>query len=407
MKKINTLIQIAVYMIFVFSLFFVGNVSAQLSPDAQFDLLKQRAMSQLKDEKWVDAISTIEQLERSGQKLEIDFSYFKGKALVESGKGSLALKPLEHYINTAGSSGKGYANALTLYGRAQVQAKATQQRVQAQQKAQREKREKAQAKARAQARVGPAKAAYAAGKGKTTMIPAGSFRMGYAGFTSSEPIHSVRINYKIEIGVYEVTWAQWETCVTDGGCKKYDIGDQGFGRGNRPVIGTSWNAAQAFITWLNKTAGEAGFVGGWRLPSEAEWEYAARAGSTKRFPWGTLSLHKHANFGENEHHGGGRAAGRDYWVNTSPVGSFPPNEFGLYDTVSNASEWVHDCWHENYSRAPRNGAAWTSGGDCTLRVMRGGNFQSAKVFTVSAARSSGEQNSRYKFTGFRIARTRK
>ena len=203
--------------------------------------------------------------------------------------------------------------------------------------------------------------------GEMVSIPGGSFRMGAlnGGFSFmfakpyALPVHAVNVA-PFRLGKYEVTFDQWDACVADGGCGGYRPNDRGWGRGNRPVINVSWNDAQAFIDWLNKRAG-----GNYRLPTEAEWEYAARAGSTTKYSWGNAIGHNRANCDGC----GSQWDGKQ----TAPVSSFGANEWGLHDMHGNVWEWVQDCWNENYMGAPSDGSAWTSG-DCGQRVFRGGSW---------------------------------
>ena len=206
------------------------------------------------------------------------------------------------------------------------------------------------------------------------------------------------------LGKYEVTFAQWDACVADGGCNGYsphdgpymydEVGrvvgvEDSWGRGNRPVINVSWDDAQSFIRWLNGKTG-----GNYRLPSEAEWEYAARAGSTTEYSWGDDIGSNRANC-HNIYCG-------DSWDYTAPVGSFPANPWGLHDMHGNIWEWVQDCWHNSYEGAPADGSAWTSG-DCSRRVIRGGAWDHDAGDLRSANRSRYVRTDRDGNIGFRLA----
>ena len=139
---------------------------------------------------------------------------------------------------------------------------------------------------------------------------------------------------------------------------------RGWGRGTRPVIDVSWDDTQAYVRWLSRETGKP-----YRLLSEAEWEYVARAGSTTKYWWGNEADHAHANYGKDECCGGAVAA-RIAGSITSPVGSFAANAFGLFDTAGNVWEWVADCWHDSYQGAPNDGSVW-AGGNCDRpRVAR-------------------------------------
>lgn len=236
------------------------------------------------------------------------------------------------------------------------------------------------------------------------VVPAGRFRMGDlngAGASNERPVHEVTIAAPFAVGRYEVTFAEWDVCVDGGGCR-YRLNDQGWGRENRPVLNISWNDAKQYVHWLSREVGKP-----YRLLSEAEWEYVARAGTTTKYWWaGWLSDeadHDYANYGTDKCCKG-LAAGADRWVNTSPVGSFKPNAFGLFDTAGNVWEWVEDCWNDSYEGAPVDGSAWTSG-NCGLRVMRGGSWSINPWDLRSAVRGWNDTGDRGDGNGVRVART--
>jgi formylglycine-generating enzyme required for sulfatase activity len=218
------------------------------------------------------------------------------------------------------------------------------------------------------------------------VVPAGSFEMGSQS-DHETPLHRVTIPRPFAIGRREVTFAEWDQCADAGGCK-YHGDDHGWGRGDRPVIDLSWLDAREYATWLSRKTGQA-----YRLPSEAEWEYAARGGTKTAFWWGGDISSGQANCREC----GGR------FQQTSPAGSYAPNPFGLYDTAGNVAEWVQDCWNDNYRGAPRDGTPRVTG-DCRLRVLRGGAFDSQSRYLRSAARFRYDSDVRYVANGFRLAR---
>jgi formylglycine-generating enzyme required for sulfatase activity len=220
------------------------------------------------------------------------------------------------------------------------------------------------------------------------VVPQGEFDMGSNDTAFEKPIHRVVFAKSFAIGRREVTFAEWDLCVSTGGCK-FTPNDHGFGRGDRPIIDISWEDAKTFVAWLSQKTGKA-----YRLPSEAEWEYAARAGTTSAYWWGRDVGSNHANCD-----GCGGAPPRQ----TVPTGSFRPNAFGLYDTAGNAAEWVEDCWNESYRGAPRDGSAWTTG-NCGLRVLRGGSFGNRPDAVRSAARFRYDNDIRYYWNGFRVTR---
>ncbi len=228
------------------------------------------------------------------------------------------------------------------------------------------------------------------------VVPAGRFMMGSPDSESEaladeRPQHPVTIAQAFAIGRYEVTFKEWDACVADGGCRGYRPDDKGWGLGLRPVIKVSWDHSQAYVTWLGKKTGKP-----YRLSSEAEWEYAARAGSTTRYWWGNDSGKNNANCGGC----GSRWDGKQ----TAPVGSFRPNDFGLSDTAGNVWEWVEDCWNENYHGAPSDGSAWL-GGNCSNRVLRGGSWSDIPRDLRSAYRLRIRTGYLYDYLGFRVART--
>ena len=227
-------------------------------------------------------------------------------------------------------------------------------------------------------------------------IPAGAFTMGCKdgrdnvegvdkceSATAEQPTHKVSIN-AFQMGKTEVTFAEWDVCVADGVCPKGAAGDEGWGRGNRPVINVSWNDAQTYIAWLNSKTGKA-----YRLPSEAEWEYAARGGDDQHaYPWGQTADASRANFGSS--------VGK-----TTPVGQYPANGFGLHDMHGNVWEWCQDTWHDNYQGAPTTGAVW-AGGDTSRRVLRGGSWRDSPGGLRSAYRLNDAPGLRYFDFGFRL-----
>jgi formylglycine-generating enzyme required for sulfatase activity len=220
------------------------------------------------------------------------------------------------------------------------------------------------------------------------VIPSGEFKMGSEETIYEKPVHRVVIANSFAIGRREVTFDEWDLCVAAGGCK-YRPDDRGWGRGNRPVIDVSWDDAQDFMSWLSQKTGRK-----YRLPSEAEWEYAARAGTESSFWWGRSAVKGNANCED---------CGDSPLRKTLPTQSFRPNGFGLFDVAGNAAEWVEDCWNDSYRGAPANGSAWTTG-QCQQRSLRGGSFASKAVFARSAARFRYDQNVRYYANGFRVAR---
>jgi formylglycine-generating enzyme required for sulfatase activity len=234
------------------------------------------------------------------------------------------------------------------------------------------------------------------------VIPAGAFDMGSPvsepGRSTFEDVqHHVTIARTFALAENDVTFDQWDACVAGGGCNGYSPGDQGWGRGSRPVINVSWDDAVAYMTWLSVKTNQH-----YRLPTEAEWEYAARAGTSTIYWWGDVADHDHANYG-NDKCCSGLALGADTWINTAPVGSFEANPWGLFDMNGNVMQLVADCWHTSYAGAPVDGSVWAEKG-CSVRPARGGSWSGTPAFIRSADRIFVPENTRRTFMGFRVAR---
>lgn len=238
-------------------------------------------------------------------------------------------------------------------------------------------------------------------------IPAGSFTMGSP---ASEPLrksdegpqHTVQVA-AFEMGKTEVTFAHWDLCVVDGGCS-HRPADQGWGRGSRPVINVSWRDITAqYIPWLNRKTGKR-----YRLPTEAEWEYAARANCTSAFSVGTSCNSKlepsDANFDGSQTYNGSSKGAR--LGKTVRVGGYLPNRWNLYDMHGNVWEWVQDCYIENYEIFSRTGGqALSSEQGCDSRVLRGGSWAGGPQSLRSTRRSFGNSDHKNYVSGFRVART--
>ena len=233
------------------------------------------------------------------------------------------------------------------------------------------------------------------------VVPAGEFMMGSPttekGRYNNEDDgrdrqHKVAIASPFAVSKFDVTFADWDACVSVGGCPTEGrANDAGWGRGNQPVIYVSWGDAKAYAAWLSTMTGKA-----YRLLTEAEWEYAARAGTTTAYFWGDEIGKGNANCD-----GCG-----SQWDNRqpSPVGSFKPNAFGLYDMAGDVWQWVEDCYHPNYNGAPTDGSAWTTD-DCKNRVVRGGSCFGNPQYLRSAYRFGITTDGRLSGLGFRVGRT--
>ena len=229
-------------------------------------------------------------------------------------------------------------------------------------------------------------------------IAAGEFTMGSPPselYRGAEAQHRVTIP-AFALGKYEVTFAQWDACVSDGGCGGHKPDDQGWGRETRPVIGVSWDDAKAYVAWLSRKTGKQ-----YRLPSEAEWEYAARGGTTTPFSFGDKITTAQANYDSS---GGATVAPEANRQKTLPVGSFPANVFDLHDMHGNVWEWVEDCWHDEYTGAPADGSAWVTP-NCGGHVMRGGSWEDYSGDVRAAARVGSGRDEQSWTDGFRVVRS--
>ncbi len=246
------------------------------------------------------------------------------------------------------------------------------------------------------------------------VIPAGSFMMGSPetdkdARDDERPQHKVTIAKPFAVSRFEVTFAEWNTCIDAGGCEHRPSAwlqahgrlalrqhhrptDPGWCQGARPVINVSWDdITKQYLTWLNRVTGQA-----YRLLTEAEWEYAARAGKTTRYSWGDDPGENNANCNGCKSHCDNEQ--------TAPVGSFKPNDFGLYDMHGNVWEWVQDCYNEKaYATAPRDGSAAPDEPNCN-RVLRGSSWLGNPRSMRAAFRNGIHPDYRFNGYGFRVAR---
>lgn len=247
-------------------------------------------------------------------------------------------------------------------------------------------------------------------------VPAGSFTMGSPAseqgrWADEGPQHAVAIAQVFWVGVHEVSFAEWDACVAGGGCS-HRPNDYDRGRGNRPVIDVSWIDAAKYTEWLEETTGKP-----YRLLSESEWEYMARAGTSTARYWGASSVRQcqYANGADEsaqrefpEVSWDGAVACDDGAADGSTVGSYLPNDFGIFDALGNVWEWTQDCWHHSYSGAPTDGSAWeteTEGfGYCGVAVIRGGGWIASPRAIRSSVRAWLDINDRTIDVGFRVAR---
>jgi formylglycine-generating enzyme required for sulfatase activity len=228
------------------------------------------------------------------------------------------------------------------------------------------------------------------------VVPAGSFVMGSPSSEpgrkpNEDPQHKLTIGRAFAVSKFELSFADWDACVSHGGCDAH-ISDGGFGRSVQPVINVTWENARHYVAWLSALTGKP-----YRLLSEAEYEYAARAGTTTAYPWGDqVGKGNAVCVGCGSKWDGKQPA---------PIGSFAANEFGLSDMIGNVWEWVQDCVHNDYNAAPSDGSAWTGGGDCESRVARGGAWNVVPASVRSSSRLLITSGSVYFNLGFRVARS--
>ncbi len=226
------------------------------------------------------------------------------------------------------------------------------------------------------------------------VIPAGDFVMGSPATEKGrskfeDPQHKVTIAKPFAVSKFDVTFADWDACVAVGGCR--EVSDSSMGRGTKPVVNITWDEAQEYVAWVSQMTGKP-----YRLLTEAEWEYAARAGTATAYYWGEEIGKGNANCDGCGSEWDGRQ--------TSPVNSFKPNEFGLYDMAGNVWQWVQDCAHPSYDGAPSDGSARTDG-DCGRRAVRGGSWAYGPQDLRSAFRDWFASGGRDNVLGFRLART--
>ena len=213
-------------------------------------------------------------------------------------------------------------------------------------------------------------------------LQGGTFSMGSNEDPSERPIHRVTVK-PFAIGKYPVTVREWNACAEAKAC-----GFTASGKDEAPVTNVSWSDAKKYVVWLAEATKKP-----YRLPSEAEWEFAARGGTQSRFWWGEQMQSGMA---------GCKDCGDAPAEQPAKVGSFKPNAFGLYDMGGGVDQWVEDCWHKSYQGAPTDGSAWL-GGDCASHVLRSGSWKNDARYVRPANRDSYDTNVRYPTHGFRVA----
>ncbi len=234
----------------------------------------------------------------------------------------------------------------------------------------------------------------AATQARMVTIPGGSFQMGdvaNVGNPSERPVHTVLVP-EFELSAYELTHAEYQVCVADGGCAPAGQAGVRPDQLNLPVTGLSWFDAQDYVVWLSAKTGEP-----YRLPTEAEWEYAARSASTNVYPWGDTVAQGQANCINCGSPWDGLSA--------APVGTFKPNGFGLHDMAGNVWEWTADCWYADYNGAPAIAIARGDNAICTERVLRGGSWENDAWLARTTYRGRGLADMHHDLYGVRIAKT--
>ena len=223
-----------------------------------------------------------------------------------------------------------------------------------------------------------------------SLIPSGTFKMGsIKGKKRELPVTEIRIVNPFAISRYEITFDEWDSCYNVGGCLRSPP-DRGWGRGKRPVINILLQEIVGYLSWLTKKTGHI-----YRLPSESEWEYAARAGSQTEFSWGDEMRIGAANC---------RGCGTEWsGLKTAPVGQFKPNAWGLYDVHGNVLEYVTDCWTTNHYKIPTDGSPKLTK-DCLSKVVKGGAWYYLPKVSRSASRVRNDKRISGYFIGFRAVR---
>ena len=231
------------------------------------------------------------------------------------------------------------------------------------------------------------------------VIPAGRFHMGCVSDQdcddTEKPVREVVIARPLAVSKYEVTFDDYDRFTHPD-----KVDDKGWGRGQRPVMNISWEEATEYAAWLSAETGKS-----YRLPTEAEWEYAVRAGSTTKYQFGDdeAQLCQYGNHSDTstDHEWRNTACSDGVGESTAEAGQYQPNSFGLYDMQGNVYEWVQDCWNNSYEGAPADGRAWT-GGDCGLRVVRGGAWSFGPTLLRSASRHGLPGWGSEPYLGFRL-----
>ena len=410
----------------------VGGVGlAQELPDAiRADQYRLAANKALKEQDPRRAIEALEKYAGVATDREWEFLYIYGTLLVEYGATAAEVGQgqavLVELVKKVGPGAEPYLAALEELNVAEEKLEAFKRAAEADQRAAEAKR--AEESRRAEARRVGRRFRDCEACPEMVVVPAGTLMMGSpaseAGRDDDEgPVHRVTIAQPFAVGVYEVTRGEFGRFVgatgysTGDRCRTFENGEwearsgrgwrnPGYQQGERePVVCVSWEDAQAYVRWLSEETGQR-----YRLLSEAEWEYVARAGTTTARYWGESEAGqcRYANGADQtakSHNDGWTvAACDDGHYQAAPVGRYEANAFGLHDVLGNVWEWTEDCWNKSYAGAPSNGGAWESG-ECSSRVVRGGSWIYIPRFLRSAIRLRNAAGNRYNNNGVRLART--
>ena len=326
-------------------------LAGQLPPEIQVDRYILQAERAIQEQDYLGAKTAMDKIlelqEQHDWELEEKFFFRYADVAERLGFHETAVKFLMQYLTAAGQDGEFYREALELLSTAE------------------------------------AAAAVIAGM-EFVRVPAGEFLMSS---TSEADDNEQPVSRGFDLGKYEVTQVEWEAVMGSNPSNFDECGP------SCPVEMVSWDDVQEFIGRLNARAGGVRY----RLPTEAEWEYAARAGTTTTYSWGNA-------IGNNRANCKGCGSQWDDRV-TAPVGSFTANAWGLHDMHGNVWEWVEDCWHDSYVGVPADGSAWNVRGDCGRRVLRGGAWKSSPGDLRAAYRHRDDAGKRFLNVGFRVART--
>ena len=384
----------------------IGPLPAEVMLDKY--LLEAEMLSEEKDHKGaLEAMDRLVALQREhGLTLPEEFPFQYAKTALAAVSYQAAIDSVNRYLSEAGRDGEHYREALALLV-----------------KSERGLREPALARAAVDSVAPDSVGGAAAGpdvrgsqrrpqvrerlpfEPEMVEIPRGSFRMGCVSGRDCDddefPVHTVQVA-RFELSKYEVTFEEYDPFTAATGRVRPD--DAGWGRGRRPVINVSWDDAVAYTQWLSQQTGER-----YRLPSEAEWEYAGRAGTETKYHYGNdeSRLCDYGNYADTntDYEWRNTACSDGVGTKTAIAGSYRPNTWGLHDMHGNVWEWVQDCWNGSYRGAPSDGSAW-EGGDCSRRVLRGGSWINPPRKVRSAIRNGfGHTSARTHASGFRVART--